>query len=138
MLEICVVARPSSQRERVARELDISQPSAHRIPRKDLDLTSYKIQTFQALGYKDVSRQFDFADFDDKLLEPHRILFTDAAHFHLDGYVNKKNYRIWGTEEPSLRTKPLHPKRITTWAGMFSKEIVGPIFVDNNLTINGS
>ena len=27
-----------------------------------------------------------------------KIFFSDEAHFDLDGYVNKQNCRIWGTE----------------------------------------
>ena len=29
-----------------------------------------------------------------------KIIFSDEAHFDLGGYVNKKNCRIWGTENP--------------------------------------
>ena len=28
-------------------------------------------------------------------------IFSDGAHFDLGGYVNKKNCRIWGTENPN-------------------------------------
>ena len=29
-----------------------------------------------------------------------KIIFSDEAHFDLGGYVNKQNWRIWGTENP--------------------------------------
>ena len=29
-----------------------------------------------------------------------KIIFSDEAQFHLGGYVNKQNCRIWGTENP--------------------------------------
>ena len=29
-----------------------------------------------------------------------KIIFSDESHFDLGGYVNKQNYRIWGTENP--------------------------------------
>ena len=36
------------------------------------------------------------------------------AHFDLGGYVNKQNYRIWGTENPQAYIeKRAHPKRET-------------------------
>ena len=118
----------------LARDLDISQRSAHRILRKDLGFTLYNIQTFQALGDRDQQKRHDFASetcqaIDEKKLNPHKIMFTDEAHFHLDGYVIKQNYRIQGTEKPSIRTEPLHPKRVTSFAGISSKGSVGPIFV---------
>ena len=28
-----------------------------------------------------------------------KVIFTDETHFDLDGYVNKQNCRIWGTEK---------------------------------------
>ena len=28
------------------------------------------------------------------------FFFSDEAHFDFGGYVNKQNYRIWGTENP--------------------------------------
>jgi len=123
----------------MARDLDISQRSAHRILRKDLGFTPYKIQTFQALGDRDQQKRHDFASetcqaIDEKKLDPHKILFTDEAHFHLDGYVNKQNYRIWGTEKPSIRTKP---ERVTAFAGISSKGSVGPTFVEGKKTITG-
>ena len=30
-----------------------------------------------------------------------KFFFSDEAHFDLDGYVNKQNYRIWGTQNPN-------------------------------------
>ena len=39
---------------------------------------------------------------------------TDEAHVHLGGYVNKQNFRIWGSENPKMITeKPLHPLHVT-------------------------
>lgn len=132
----------STSTRSIARDLDISQSTAHHIMKKDLGLTPYKLQTFQALGDKDIKKRYDFAAntcqaIDEKKLDPHKIVFTDEAHFHLDGYVNKQNYRIWGTEKPAIRTKPLHPERVTAWAGMSSKGIIGPIFIDGNRTVDG-
>ena len=36
------------------------------------------------------------------------------AHFHIGGYVNKQNCRIWGSENPNvIIEKPMHPQRGT-------------------------
>ncbi|RWS02163.1 hypothetical protein B4U79_03945, partial [Dinothrombium tinctorium] len=41
-----------------------------------------------------------------------RIWFSDESHFHLDGFVNKQIYRIWGTEKPSIfLQKSSHAKK---------------------------
>ena len=35
-----------------------------------------------------------------------KIIFSDESHFDLDGYVNKQNYSIWGTENPHAYSAP--------------------------------
>ena len=41
---------------------------------------------------------------------------SDEAHFHFEGYVNKQNCRIWGSETPKMMIeKPLYPQRVTVW-----------------------
>ncbi|GFV39175.1 hypothetical protein TNCV_1157601 [Trichonephila clavipes] len=43
-----------------------------------------------------------------------RILFSDEAHFWLNGYVNKQNCRIWSEANPQVYVEtPLHPKKLT-------------------------
>ncbi|GFU92529.1 uncharacterized protein TNCV_4794581 [Trichonephila clavipes] len=40
-----------------------------------------------------------------------RILFSDEAHFWLNGYVNKQNCRIWSEANPQAYVEtPLHPE----------------------------
>ncbi|GFT46371.1 transposable element Tc3 transposase [Trichonephila clavipes] len=43
-----------------------------------------------------------------------RILFSDEAHFWLNGYVNKQNCRIWSEANPHVYVEtPLHPEKLT-------------------------
>ncbi|GFX56403.1 putative DD41D transposase [Trichonephila clavipes] len=43
-----------------------------------------------------------------------RILFSDKAHFWLNGYVNKQNCRIWSEANPQVYVEtPLHPEKLT-------------------------
>ncbi|GFV75431.1 RNA-directed DNA polymerase from mobile element jockey [Trichonephila clavipes] len=43
-----------------------------------------------------------------------RILFSDEAHFWLNGYVNKQNCRIWSETNPQVYVEtPLHPEKLT-------------------------
>ncbi|GFT93378.1 uncharacterized protein TNCV_337431 [Trichonephila clavipes] len=51
-----------------------------------------------------------------------QILFSDEAHFWLNGYVSKQNCRIWSEANPQVYVKtPLHPEKLTVscalWAG---------------------
>ncbi|GFW70613.1 DDB1- and CUL4-associated factor 13 [Trichonephila clavipes] len=48
-----------------------------------------------------------------------RILFSDEAHFWLNGYVNKQNYRIWSEANPQVYVEtPLHPEKLTVWCAL--------------------
>ncbi|GFW64087.1 uncharacterized protein TNCV_707921 [Trichonephila clavipes] len=70
-----------------------------------------------------------------------RILFSDEAHFWLNGYVNKQNYRIWSEANPQVYVKtPLHPEKLTVWCALWADRIIGPYFFKNdeghNVTVN--
>ncbi|GFX86803.1 uncharacterized protein TNCV_3750761 [Trichonephila clavipes] len=71
-----------------------------------------------------------------------RILFSDEAHFWLNGYVNKQNYRIWSEANPQVYVEtPLHPEKLTVWCALWAGGIIGPYFFKNdeghNVTVNG-
>ncbi|GFU35179.1 hypothetical protein TNCV_2106221 [Trichonephila clavipes] len=45
-----------------------------------------------------------------------RILFSDEAHFWLNGYVNKQTCRIWSEANPQVYVETaLHPQKLTVW-----------------------
>ncbi|GFS83043.1 DUF4817 domain-containing protein [Trichonephila clavipes] len=67
---------------------------------------------------------------------------SDAAHFWLNGYVNKQNCRIWSEANPQVYVEtPLHPEKLTVWCSLRAGGIIGPYFFKNkeghNVTING-
>ncbi|GFV54570.1 hypothetical protein TNCV_955522 [Trichonephila clavipes] len=54
-----------------------------------------------------------------------RILFSDEAHFWLNGYVNKQNCRIWSEANPQVYVEtPLHPKKLTVWCALWAGGIL--------------
>ncbi|GFW10341.1 uncharacterized protein TNCV_5096921 [Trichonephila clavipes] len=60
-----------------------------------------------------------------------RILFSDEAHFWLNGYVNKQNCLIWSEANPQVYVEtPLHPEKLTVW---YNK-----LHVSTKKTIEGS
>ncbi|GFW76742.1 putative DD41D transposase [Trichonephila clavipes] len=69
-------------------------------------------------------------------------LADDEAHFWLNGYVNKQNYRIWSEANPQVYVEtPLHPEKLTVWCALWAGGIIGPYFFKNdeghNVTVNG-
>ncbi|GFT12549.1 uncharacterized protein TNCV_5093471 [Trichonephila clavipes] len=70
-----------------------------------------------------------------------RILFSDEAHFWLNGYVNKQNCSIWSEANPQVHVEtPLHPEKLTVWCALWAGGIIGPYFFKNdeghNVTVN--
>ncbi|CAK9813004.1 hypothetical protein ANTPLA_LOCUS7629 [Anthophora plagiata] len=113
-----IAESPGTSIRHRAQELDISKSSLQRILTKDLHLHAYKVQLTQKLKPTDHAQRREFvewimeqqvyADFSSK------IIFSDEAHFHLDGFVNRQNCRIWGSENPrEIVEKQMHPQRVT-------------------------
>ncbi|GFV89948.1 probable cation-transporting ATPase 13A3 [Trichonephila clavipes] len=70
-----------------------------------------------------------------------RFLFSDEAHFWLNGYVSKQNGRIWSEANPQVYVEtPLHPEKLTVWCALWAGGIIGPYFKNDegqNVTVNG-
>jgi hypothetical protein len=59
------------------------------------------------------------------------VWFSDEAHFHLDGMVNKQIVHFWALENPCvIHEKMHHACRITMWVTMSSHGLLGPIFFE--------
>ena len=131
---------PRTGLTRLAQEVGVSISTTYRILTEDIALFPYKLQMFQELSPLAQEKRLAFAETFGAHVDAHRsvlpfIWLSDEAHFWLHGYVNKQNCRIWSTENPqAFLTKPLHPKRLTVWAALSSKGIIGPIFIDGNVT----
>ena len=99
---------------------------------KDLGLFAYRLQCVQELhdGNFPIRREYCewfLNTFDDELLE--KTFFTDEAWFHLSGYVNSQNMRMWSQEKPPFYVEaPLHAQKIGVWAAISQRRIIGPFF----------
>lgn len=122
--------------------LNVHRSSLCRILHKDLKLHPYKIQLVQELKPQDAGQRLDFVN---QMIERFptftNILFSDEAHFHLNGHVNKQNCRYWSATNPKQKhQKPLHSPKVTVWAAMSARGIIGPYFFEDGrgrtLTVN--
>ncbi|GFS53349.1 DUF4817 domain-containing protein [Trichonephila clavipes] len=54
-----------------------------------------------------------------------RILFSDEAHFWLNGYVTKQNCRIWSEANLQVYVETsLHPEKLTVWRTLWAGGIL--------------
>lgn len=120
---------PGTSIRKAAQVLNISKSSLHRILRHFLNLHPYKITSHQRLTEHAMAQRVEFCNtvmglFDAEELDEKFIIYTDEAHFWLDGYVNKQNSRFWGSENPSVSiAKSLHPQKVTVWAAISVKGV---------------
>ncbi|GBM08148.1 hypothetical protein AVEN_214478-1 [Araneus ventricosus] len=130
-----VQQNPKNTIRRIASEIGLKRSSTKKISRNSLRMFPYKIQRRQAIPRKAVRQRFDFANeiltmIDNEGFDVGCIWFTDEAHFHLNGFVNKQNWRFWGSENPHLcEEKPLHSPKVTSWVAVCSRGIIGPFLM---------
>ena len=60
-----------------------------------------------------------------------KILFTDEAHFQLNGQVNSHNTRYISTTKPPVRaTRQQGSPHLTVYCGMSGRHLIGPFFIN--------
>ena len=63
---------------------------------------------------KKITGMFEEGELSEKI-----IIFTGGAHFWLNGYMNKQNYRFWGSGNPQIpEAKSLHRVKVSVWAAI--------------------
>lgn len=131
---------PTKSMRKGAQQAGISRRSLGRILTDELNMFPYKIQFHQPISPKAIESRVEFANHivalvDGGNIDVNRVWFTDEAHFDLQGYVNKQNFRHWGSENPHItEVRPLHPQRVTAWCGISGDVIAGPYWF--NQTVN--
>ncbi|XP_028027786.1 uncharacterized protein LOC114241201 [Bombyx mandarina] len=115
--EVAVSVRrdPQQSSRKRSAELAISRSSLRRILTKDLKLHPYKLQLVQELKPNDHHLRRAFAEtMLERFQSLNNILFSDEAHFHLSGFVNKQNCLYWAEENPQLKhQRPMHSLKVT-------------------------
>ena len=145
-LEHAVGKTPKILVRRLALQPNLSRPTTHRLLKNTLSLTPYKISVHHSITEADCEERLAFCtwlkqkcDMSNRFIN--NIWFSDEAHFHLHGQVNRQNYRFWGRTPPDeVLEKPLHSSKVTVWCALSSQGIIGPfVFEDqkeNATTVN--
>ena len=84
----------------------------------------------QKIGQNDYEKRLQLARSFIEILQQEEnnrfLLMTGEAHFHLNSFVNIRNFRYWGVENPRiLNEKELHPQRVTVWCAILRDRIIG-------------
>jgi hypothetical protein len=128
----------STSIRKIATQTNINRESVRKIMKYSLKLFPYKIQFVAKIPDSAINKRLNFSL---KMLEINsvnssfidNIWFTDESHFYIDGYINKQNWRIWGSEKPEVFVeKTAHPKYVTVWCALSSKGLIGPYFFENS------
>ena len=124
---------------RRSQQLGLSESTMWKILQKDLGVKPFKIQQVQELKPNHLPQRRILGEWAlGKLAEYplfyRKIVFSDAAHFWLNGYVTKQNCWFWSEDQP------IHSDKVTVWCGLCAGGIIGPYFFEDaanrNVAVN--
>jgi hypothetical protein len=129
---------PSRPARKHAAALGLSDRSLRRILHTDLKMHPYKMVFAQELNERDYERRSALCmEIEQYVPRAAVVLFSDEAHFHLCGSVNKQNFRYWAENNPrQIHERPLHSPKVTVWCTISDLGIWGPYFFEeDNVTV---
>lgn len=134
------IEEPNRSTYSVAEELNVSQKSVMRT----LKINKFKpfhLTPVQELNENDCRQRILFCQ---QIIERynenndllHNIFWTDESSFSTAGIFNRHNTHHWATENPRMlkKLKKQGRKTVNVWCGIHRNKIIGPIFINTNLT----
>lgn len=117
----------------------LSYGTAHKAVKKILHFHPYKVTVVQELLPPDYERRVQYCNWFNANLRNDDLLdltfFSDESWFHLSGYINSQNYRVWSAENPHVfQETQLHPLKIGMWIAISRRRIIGPVFFEDTVT----
>ena len=90
------VRSPKKSIRRRSSELGLTKSTVQRIMKQDFNLYPYKLEIKQTLTDRNKEQRFQMCTWFNEMMENDehwvgKIWFSDEAHFHLDGSVNRHN-----------------------------------------------
>lgn len=124
----------------IRKSSNIPKSSIQRILKKH-SFHPYKMHITQELAEDDFDRRLEFCELmTERIAEREHLLenicFSDESTFYLQGCVNTHNVRFWSDSNPHVLTEghTQKPEKINVWAGILGNHIIGPLFIEGNLT----
>ena len=111
----------------------------------DLKLFPYKVQIIEKQTDANKQERSEFCHSISERIENNPddlglILFSDKAHFHLSGHVNKQNMRFWVSQQPHKHTlQPLNQEKVRVLCVIGKGGMLEPYFFEddgNSVTVN--
>jgi hypothetical protein len=130
---------PRKSLKRLAQETGVSMSSARRATQW-LKLRHYKTAVIHILQPHNPASRVHFSSWFLQSVVTGGInlqltFFSDAAWFHLHGYINMLNNCYWSSQNLHITQEVLlHPVKVGVWYVVSARRIVGPMFF--NETIN--
>lgn len=131
---------PKKSMRKLAQQHDIGVATAHKAVRQELNLFPYKVRCVQELKPSDNDKRLNYCHWFQRFINQNSedildvTFYTDEAWFHLGGYVNSQNTRLWSENNPrAIHEHSLHEAKIGVWVAVSRARIVGPIFFTNTV-----
>ena len=123
----------------ISKSTAIPYSTVRKILRYKLKQRPYHLKRVQALHEGDLEKRVNFAEWfleqEDNIIS--NILWSDEAHFYLNGYVSSRHCVIWSEDNPHHNLEvPLHSPKVTVFCAMNSRMIMPPYFIEHPNTVN--
>jgi hypothetical protein len=107
---------------------------------KESGLHAYRFRVVQELKQQDYDKRMTYCCWFQTFIDENPgildyVWFSDDTWFHLSGYVNSQNTRLWGSENPhALFEETLHSQKVGVFCALSQRRIIGPMFFDTTVT----
>ncbi|CAH0391520.1 unnamed protein product [Bemisia tabaci] len=135
-----VVQNPRQSVKKLAGSHEISVGTAHKILKLN-KFHPFRTKLVHEINEDDPDRRLQFCEVMLQKLEAdpamvEKICFSDESTFFLNGVLNRHNCRYWSDSNPHefREAHSQFPQKINVWAGILNDKIIGPFFIDGNLT----
>lgn len=141
---ICAIAEnePTKSTRQIALEIGTNKETVRKVLKKN-GYKSFKLSLSQQIFPHDHERRMLFCE---RMMEMANenfdflslVCFSDESTFPLLGKPNSSVVRYWSTINPRKRLdyRTQYPQKLNVWAGMCGDHVIGPFFIDGNLTGN--